>query len=87
MVCKENPKRIGKHLQLPGQSKQANTSKTVEKNKGSAAENEGAFGQGMGKYLDIEFGGVFWQTFIQLNLVKFISGIQNWKVGCNRIFK
>lgn len=47
----------------------------VEKNKGSAAENEGAFGQGMGKYLDIEFGGVFWQTFIQLNLVKFISGI------------
>lgn len=29
----------------------------------------------MGNYLDIEFGGVLWQTFIQLNLVKFISGI------------
>lgn len=25
--------------------------------------------------LEVGFGGVFWQTFIQLNLVKFISGI------------
>lgn len=33
------------------------------------------------------FGGVFLAEFIQLDLVKFISGIRNWKVGCNRIFK
>ena len=44
MVCKESPKRIGKHLQLPGQSNRANTSKMVEKSKGFAAENEGPFG-------------------------------------------
>lgn len=48
MVCKESPKRTGKHLQLPGQSNWANTSEMVEKNKGSAAENEGALREGWG---------------------------------------
>ena len=48
MVCKESPKRTGKHLQLPGQSNWANTSEMVEKNNGSAAENEGALREGWG---------------------------------------
>lgn len=70
------PERIGKHFQLPRQRNWANTSKMVEKNKDPAAEKKGPppFFQG-GWCLEVEFGGVFWQTFIQLNLVKFISGI------------
>lgn len=71
------PERIGKHFQLPRQRNWANTSKMVEKNKDPAAEKKAPppfFFQG-GWCLEVEFGGVFWQTFIQLNLVKFISGI------------
>lgn len=74
------PERIGKYFQLPRQRNWANTSKMVEKNKDPTAEKVGPFlflfiFFQEGWCLEVEFGGVFWQTFIQLNLLKFISGI------------
>lgn len=49
-----------------------------------AEQNKVLAGRGCQRVYLVEF---FLAEIIQLDLVKFISGIWNWKVGCNRIFK